>query len=634
MAKRKRASLKDKSPETLGITQKQGKGIDLLFGGAVDEDESSSTDESDATISQSGSPGNLSMGDTSATATFDDGLSGIMASEGLVDELGLPVALEEPPDDLILASASAISIEEQEDPVDLATSPFSLPGPNDFETDSTVDTNDLSGILEEDNLSAGEEEAVSNLENENELSGILEEQALSDETLVSVGPGNDLSGLVVDEDLSGIGDDTAMQGPPTDDLAGLDAGDLSGLAAETGPAPEVDSANDGWSDLIVEDNNLVLDTPPPTTAAPINVSSPAGIPAYGSTTPSTGTISGYSPTGSMSAPPPISNIPPPSTATGAPSLSAPRPTKIEFEELSEGAKRALGAIGDVIDKDTFDPTKSELPSSELTVRAAEQIARDDEITKQVLSYIGAERRDALFNEILALHNEVSIQLNSNSKDASFALETLRQANNYIIEDPRQYDEALYLVALVKTMLERRRRLSKWSYRLGLFILLYGVLFTVACIGGFFAPINFEVLLDSELGPIFQAIWFSGLAGGIGGAVEVLWRLYYRVSIKQDFDPQYLMYYLVKPILGFVLGLVMYFTISVVTALGGSTLPQAGTNTGFVFTILLGFIAGYRQEVVFDLIYNVMKKIAPESAGNEKKSLIPVDASGDQSQAAQ
>jgi hypothetical protein len=33
MAKRKRASLKDKSPETLGLTQKKGKGMDLLFGG-------------------------------------------------------------------------------------------------------------------------------------------------------------------------------------------------------------------------------------------------------------------------------------------------------------------------------------------------------------------------------------------------------------------------------------------------------------------------------------------------------------------------------------------------------------------------------------------------------------------------
>jgi hypothetical protein len=616
MAKRKRASLKDKSPETLGITQKQGKGIDVLFGGAVDEEESDSTGQSNATASQSGVPGNLSMSDAS---TFgDDDLAEIGASEGLVDELGLPVALEEPPDDLILASASAISGEEQEDPVNPATSPFTLPDLSSFEAESAVDTNDLSGILEEETLAVGEEAAVPNLENENELSGI-EGQALPDETLVSAGPGDDLSGLVVDEDLAGLAEDTSMQAGMPADLAG----------------PAVDSAND-LSDLIVEDTNLVIDTPPPTTAAPINVPSAAGAPAYGATTmPSTGTIPGYAaPTGFGSAPPPISNIPPPSTATGAPSLSAPRPTKIEFEELSEGAKQALGAIGEVIDEDTFDPTKSELPGSELTVRQSGQVARDDELTRQVLSYIGAARRDALFNEILELHNEVAKQLSGNSKDASFALDTLRQANNYIIEDPREYDEALYRVTLVKTMLERRRRLSGSSYRLGVPILLYGILATVAYIGGFFAPINFETLLGSELGPIFQAIWFSGLAGGIGGAVEVLWRLYWRVSVTQDFDPQYLMYYLVKPILGFVLGLVMYFTIGVITALSGSSLPQAGTNTGFVFTILLGFIAGYRQEVVFDLIYAVMKKIAPASAGGGKKSLIPETSGGDQSQAAQ
>jgi len=33
MARKKRASLKDKGPEALGLTQKKSKGIDVLFGG-------------------------------------------------------------------------------------------------------------------------------------------------------------------------------------------------------------------------------------------------------------------------------------------------------------------------------------------------------------------------------------------------------------------------------------------------------------------------------------------------------------------------------------------------------------------------------------------------------------------------
>ena len=37
MARRKRASLKDKGPEALGLTPKKGKGIDVLFGGPPGE---------------------------------------------------------------------------------------------------------------------------------------------------------------------------------------------------------------------------------------------------------------------------------------------------------------------------------------------------------------------------------------------------------------------------------------------------------------------------------------------------------------------------------------------------------------------------------------------------------------------
>ena len=47
MAKRKRASLKDKSPESLGRTQKKGKGIDVLFGGPTDVEDMDRAAETD-----------------------------------------------------------------------------------------------------------------------------------------------------------------------------------------------------------------------------------------------------------------------------------------------------------------------------------------------------------------------------------------------------------------------------------------------------------------------------------------------------------------------------------------------------------------------------------------------------------
>jgi hypothetical protein len=325
-------------------------------------------------------------------------------------------------------------------------------------------------------------------------------------------------------------------------------------------------------------------------------------------------------------PGPVSNIPPPSTDTGAPDLSPARPG-IKVQPLDQGVTKTLSAFGEALpdSKEAFRP-KDELPDEELAVEEYKGADLDQATIEKILRYVGSERRDSLFKEIHELHDKVSQELQGNKTDVSFALETLREANNFVIERPYEYDEALYRVALVKTMLNRRRTLSRSSYRLGIAILFYGIIFTVLCVMGYFVPIDFVDLLGSQdLGDVFKAVWFSGLAGGLGGSVEIFWRLYFRVSVKQDFDPQYTMYYLVKPILGFVLGLVMYFLIAVGSAImGAQELPQAGTTTGFTLSILLGFVAGYRQESVFDMIYVLVKRISPEAAGGGAKSVVPVE----------
>lgn len=627
MTKRKRASLKDKSPETLGLTQRKGKGIDLLFGGPVD---------SDAASAQTSSAENTSSGLVIDDASLDAAESSEFDRE--VDELGLPVALEEPPDDLILASApvggSGTLISGEADAVTPETSPFAMPTPVNSESGlppHAVD--DFSGILDDENSPEVEEEKLANSDKETDLTGIVNPNTTTDSA-------NDLSGLVVDDDLSGL-----VVGNSTEDtgvLPGVPAADLSGLtpmASAPAPVPADDPVND-LSGLITTDEDLsglpVTDTPtpqpmsppPPTTAAPINVPPPA----YPSPTdfqpaPTGGTT--FSP---ESFAPPASSIPPPSTATGAPSLAVPRPNPIEMEGLSSEAVQTLSAFGAALPDDpaAFRP-QPQFPDHHITVREEKQVVLDKAQQQEILEFLG-NRPTKLFEEIEKMHEEVAEELSANKSDVNFALDTLLDANNIILEKPYQYEEALYRVALVKTMLVRRERLSRASYGpAGYFVLFYGILSALLAIWGIFAglSVDFNALAGAELGNIFQAIFLSGLAGLMGGAVEILWRLYYRVSIKQDFDPQYLMYYIVKPILGFVLGLVMYFLIAVgttvVTPSGGtSTLPVVAATTGFVLTMLLGFVAGYRQESVFDMIYVLIKKIAPEEVKSGTKSMIPIE----------
>lgn len=612
MAKRKRASLKDQDPETLGLTSKKGKGIDLLFGGPVDAEaeQDSNADDDDGTATEVA----LTEADSANVGAVDN---------RAVDELGLPVALEEPPDDLIPASApaGAVSAAGETDAVDPAISPFALPDTEVVRVVADDDPNDLSGIQTDENTTTGEDETLANSTDPNDLSGIL-----NDDTLAGSSDAEDLAGIA--EDSGGLAGVAAAPAPGTPVLPPTPTA-----------ANNLAEADEDLSGLIEDVNSP---SAAPTTAAPINVpASPTSISQPGSAppiTPSGGAFTPATPPLGPS-PTPTSNLTPPSTATGAPNLSPPR-TTINFQGIDPTVGGVLSTLGEVLpdNREAFLP-QDELPDQRraLTVRERAQVERDEAITKQVLDYIGPERRDDLFEEIQAMHEQVANELSSNSTDVQFALNTLQEANDIIIEDPRQYDEALYRVSLVKAMLHRRKNLSFWSYRVGLLVFLYGVFWALAAIGGaLLAYVNYplEVLSaapEGDLTPMFVAVWYSAIAGALGGAVEVLWRLYYRVSIKQDFDKQYLMYYLVKPILGLVLGMVMYFLVAAAASLTGTAeMPMPGTTTGFVFSLILGFVAGYRQETVFDMIYVLFKRIGPKTDPGGKKSMIPVDLNTDSS----
>jgi hypothetical protein len=468
----------------------------------------------------------------------------------------------------------------------------------------------------EDDSAIVEEEKVSSTEETNNLSGILQD---TPPTPVEQG---DLSGLAQESDLSGLVVDTqsGISATPAPES------DLSGLAADTtmASAPPAD-----------------FSTPvsPQTTAAPINAPAtppPAfqpGVAPMGTYPAAPAMPAGTYAAPYPAAPPMPQAMPAAGYAQPYPPVApqAPAPSPIQIGKAPDAVVGALSAFGQTIPvtRDSFKP-QDELPSddTELVVKEITLAEKDDEITRQVMQYVGTERRDKLFNEIETLYGLVSAKLNGNKKDVNFALDTLRQAHNLILESPREYDEAFYRVAVVKTILNRKTDLSSWSYSWGLFVLLYGILWLAACLSGsYYIIVNAAQLLDPIMSLPFQSL-FCAFAGGIGGCVAVLWTLYYRVSVKQDFDRQYLMFYLVKPILGFVLGLVMFFLLISASSIGASGDLQLGfdTATGVALAAFVGFIAGFRQDNVYDWIYVIIKTISPKAneEAQSKSALVPPD----------
>lgn len=559
---RKRVSLKDKGSETLGLTEKKGQGIDVLFGGpaASKTRVASASDSPESKINQpkteeknmaaenkdtlTNSVVNVSAAPESLPVNEADH-DVFVASAVETDELGLPVAMEAPPSRLAATRIGSVEVDELGLPVAMETPPTDLTMP--------------------------------------------------------VPPSAPPPVAAVDSDLSGLADDN----------------DLSGLAGEeVAPAP-------------VE----VAPAPPP----PPDVSPPAPV------EPAPVVIPELTPVEAVSLPLPVAETPierplpapPPVTPDYTPPTYVPPPTPVVVPAPVPVAPPppppVIESIGGIlaqagpVSAQAFLPQDYEYASGTLQLAERAEVAKDDLLSEKIERYLGKERRDALDQEIERLYEVVSNELSDNTEDASFALKILKEAQEYVLEDIRQYDEALYRVAMVKTMLVRRRNLKRWSYSWGSFVFFYAVVWLAFFITAIVFTGNINSVVQGIAGQsgglvAASAAWYSALAGGIGGIIGILYSLYWRVAVKQNFDRQYIMYYLVQPIMGFMLGAVTHLIITAGFLTFNSNAVDSTITV--ILQMVIGFVAGFRQRVVYQLIDNLVQKIAPEDSDKSPESVRP------------
>lgn len=233
----------------------------------------------------------------------------------------------------------------------------------------------------------------------------------------------------------------------------------------------------------------------------------------------------------------------------------------------------------------------------------ESFTPDDGLAPQTLHQTGDQRRKRLNQQIEVLYDRVVKELNNNPKDVAFALDKLKIAQNIILEDFQQYEEALYWVVQVKKMLVQKRNLTRWAYTWGLFVFFYSLIWLIALIAGFF--MDFSALFIGGI-----AGWYSALAGGIGSSVALMYNVSWQVSVKQAFERQNLMKYLIQPVLGFILGTVIFL----MTGAGFLMLGRDSFDSPHLIAVqmLLGFVVGFHQQVIFDLIDHIIKKLSPKT----------------------
>ena len=247
--------------------------------------------------------------------------------------------------------------------------------------------------------------------------------------------------------------------------------------------------------------------------------------------------------------------------------------------------------------------------------------------RTVLSRLGEERQSNLLNEIDTLVVEAA-QILSADKGLDDALSLLREARDISIERPRQFDQAEYRVAKVRAMLERKQNISRWSLIYGYPVLFYQIVFFLLLLASLVFDHSLAIFIANVTGMTFAdmaslsmehifPLWNTMAWGGIGGVVGSLYSLYWHAAVEQDFDKQYLMWYIVQPVMGIILGGIVYLILAAgfvsVQALAaqGPTVTETMANPAVkAFHSVVACVAGFRQRFVYEMLDRIVQVLTP------------------------
>jgi hypothetical protein len=330
------------------------------------------------------------------------------------------------------------------------------------------------------------------------------------------------------------------------------------------------------------------------------------------------------------------HIPEPAPAEAAPTAPPGRPLVSPYDqpppEIKPGGYLLEHgvALGEGAGLPTGVAPREERPRAELAEERPPQIS--PEVSERtVLGRLGEKRLQDLFKEIDALVMEAAQVLSVDEEGLEKALSLLREARDITIERPRQFDEAEYRVAKVRAMLERRKISGRWSVVYGYPVLIYEVVWFLLLLGSLLfdhslavfianlTEVTFSDMASLSMEHIFP-YWNTMAWGGIGGVVGSLYSLYWHAAYVKDFDRQYVMNYIVQPIMGIILGGIVYLLFA-----GGLTSIQvlAGQATGVseaaqtmanptikAFHSVVAVVAGFRNRFVYEMLDRVVQALTP------------------------
>jgi len=224
---------------------------------------------------------------------------------------------------------------------------------------------------------------------------------------------------------------------------------------------------------------------------------------------------------------------------------------------------------------------------------------------------------AFHQQIDVLYKQVATEFSSPPASAERALTLLREARQLMLDSPEEYVNAEYRMMQVQAMLDRVKESRKQSGFYGPRILAYEAGWLLLLLAGliFAGPLTRWITAISGTGgpallninPVLNTMFW----GGIGGVVGALYALWWHISEKQNFDRHYMMWYLVQPLMGLVLGGITFLLLTSGFLILQVDLSDDKASTGArLLPYLTAVLAGFRQNFVYEQLERLISLFTP------------------------
>ena len=248
-----------------------------------------------------------------------------------------------------------------------------------------------------------------------------------------------------------------------------------------------------------------------------------------------------------------------------------------------------------------DPFLAALPR-QASDQLFERTAEPD--TSLLAMLVDDERIRKLSDQIEALQEDLVQHVESDRTTADLYMDELLQASSLLMASRENYDDARAIVYRIRADINRQRKVHADISRYRPLLLNYYVGWGIALVVLFLLKGLFTGVTDAVGVGIVSALYYPMLLGVSGALISGYLTLERHTTRLRDFDPIHISWYLFSPLLGGVMGLLMFLIASIANE---DLLRESATDAEFAITYLLCVVAGMNQNNVLRQLNELLKR---------------------------